>query len=68
MEHDMGMRGNDEQERGRHDEESPVEQSQLALLLFLFFNFKLYCMCVGPNPRKASPSLGEYIYCTSMYV
>ena len=34
----------------------------------LFFNFKLYCMYVGPNPRKASPSLGEYIYCTPMYV
>ena len=35
---------------------------------FFFFNFKLYCMYVGPNPRKASPSLGEYIDCTSIYV
>ena len=71
-EHDTGMRVNDEQERGRHDEESPVEQSWQALLLslffFFFFNFKLYCMYVGPNPRKASPSLGEYIDCTSIYV
>ena len=62
------VRGNDEQERGQHDEKSPIEQSWPALLLALFFNFKLYCMYVGPNPRKASPSLAEYIYCTSIYV
>ena len=69
MEHDTGMRGNDKQERGRHDEESPVKQSQPALLLSLFsiLNYIVY-IYVGPNLRKASPSLGEYIYCTSMYV
>jgi len=36
-----------------------IEQSWLALLLSFIYNFKLHCMYICTNPRKASPSLGK---------
>ena len=72
-----GRRGGSTQRGGNEEEDDmeeggndaiPIEQSQLALLLSFIFIFILYCVYVCTNPRKASPSLGKYIYYTTTYV
>jgi len=61
-----GNGDHDDDTVGHPDEEiHPTEQSQLALQWTFIFIFKLYWMYIDTNPRKASPSLGEFIYFTN---